>query len=98
MRLYIRICHKCPLRFEMAETSKSEKSPAEGNEEVFRILSLAEYTTEKVDEVFTENIPIETAKELPTSYRYVVGLISYAVMLAAFIYFVASSSYINNKS
>lgn len=49
--------------------------------------TLYEWLVEKVDELFINNIPLESIRELPPTYMYSLGSIAYTLSIFCLIWF-----------
>jgi hypothetical protein len=55
-------------------------------------LTLYEWLVDKIDEMFIENIPLDSIKELPTTFMYSLGCASYTLSLFCLIWFIRSGN------
>lgn len=57
-------------------------------EEPRNVQSLKQFVFKKADDLFLENLPVESIKQLPPFYKYSFGIAVFCVFLGTFIYFV----------
>lgn len=50
--------------------------------------SIKQYVSEKLIELFDENIPVDSVKQLPPFYKYSFGAALLAILFGTFLYFV----------
>ena len=56
--------------------------------------SMIEWLSDRLNDIFMENLPIENIKELGTVLTYLIGSFAYALFLAVFVYFYYSGYHI----
>ena len=49
------------------------------------------YVGEKFDAVFTDNLPVDSIKELPFNFKYIFGSCIFSMMISVFLYFTITS-------
>jgi hypothetical protein len=72
----------------MSEKVSKATLDAFGEQEALRDETLVEYIVRTVDDKFIETIPIESIKQLPKTYMYMLGALTHALATACFIIFV----------